>query len=131
MRGVILVLAGAAILLMVGYQFSHTFLAILLVSLVWGGVWAPTMALYDGVLVTETKARGFNYGSLRVWSSVAFIAGRRDLRRGGRPQRAVLGALCRLRRASCCSCRSRCCCRRPKRSIATRASTRRSASSTC
>jgi PPP family 3-phenylpropionic acid transporter len=33
------------------------------------------MALYDGVLVTETKARGFNYGSLRVWSSVAFILG--------------------------------------------------------
>ena len=60
---------------MVGYQFSHGFLAILLVSLVWGAVWAPTMALYDGVLVTETKARGFNYGSLRVWSSVAFILG--------------------------------------------------------
>ena len=33
------------------------------------------MALYDGVLVNETKARGFNYGSLRVWSSVAFILG--------------------------------------------------------
>ena len=31
--------------------------------------------IYDGVLVTETKARGFNYGSLRVWSSVAFILG--------------------------------------------------------
>ena len=41
----------------------------------WGAVWAPTMALYDSVLVTETKARGFNYGSLRVWSSVAFIPG--------------------------------------------------------
>ena len=74
-RGVILALASAAILLMTGYQFSYGFLAILLVSLVWGGVWAPTMALYDGVLVTETKARGFNYGSLRVWSSVAFILG--------------------------------------------------------
>jgi PPP family 3-phenylpropionic acid transporter len=45
------------------------------VSLLWGAVWAPTMALYDGMLVTETKARGFNYGSLRVWSSVAFILG--------------------------------------------------------
>ena len=74
-RGLILALASAAILLMIGYQFSHGFLAILLVSLVWGAVWAPTMALYDGVLVTETKARGFNYGSLRVWSSVAFILG--------------------------------------------------------
>jgi PPP family 3-phenylpropionic acid transporter len=74
-RGVILVLAGAATILLTGYQFSYSFLAILAVSLVWGGVWAPTMALYDGVLVTETKARGFNYGSLRVWSSVAFILG--------------------------------------------------------
>ena len=74
-RGVILVLAGAATFLLTGYQFSYTFLAILLVSLVWGGVWAPTMALYDGILVNETRARGFNYGSLRVWSSVAFIAG--------------------------------------------------------
>ena len=74
-RGLILALASAAILLVIGYQFSHGFLAILLVSLVWGAVWAPTMALYDGVLVTETKARGFNYGSLRVWSSVAFILG--------------------------------------------------------
>jgi PPP family 3-phenylpropionic acid transporter len=33
------------------------------------------MALYDGVLVNETRARGINYGSLRVWSSVAFILG--------------------------------------------------------
>lgn len=74
-RGLILALASAAILLMIGYQLSHGFLAILLVSLLWGMVWAPTMALYDGVLVTETKARGFNYGSLRVWSSVAFILG--------------------------------------------------------
>ena len=74
-RGVLLVLAGAATFLLTGYQFSYTFLAILLVSLVWGGVWAPTMALYDGILVNETRARGFNYGSLRVWSSVAFIVG--------------------------------------------------------
>ena len=74
-RGVILVLAGVATFLMTGYQFTTTFLAILLVSFVWGGVWAPTMALYDGILVNETRARGFNYGSLRVWSSVAFILG--------------------------------------------------------
>jgi len=74
-RGLILALAGAALLLTAGYQLSYGFFAILAVSLVWGAVWAPTMALYDGVLVTETKARGFNYGTLRVWSSVAFILG--------------------------------------------------------
>lgn len=74
-RGMMLALAGAAIVLMAGYELSWGFLAILLVSLAWGAVWAPTMALYDSVLVTETKARGFNYGSLRVWSSVTFILG--------------------------------------------------------
>ena len=74
-RGVILALAATATILMTGYQFSYGFLAILAVSLVWGGVWAPTMALYDGVLVNETRARGINYGRLRVWSSVAFILG--------------------------------------------------------
>ncbi|CAN5910983.1 MFS transporter [soil metagenome] len=74
-RGLMLALAGAAILLTVGYHLSYGFLAILAVSLVWGAVWAPTMALYDSMLVTETKARGINYGSLRVWSSVTFILG--------------------------------------------------------
>ena len=74
-RGVLLAMAVAATLLMTGYEFSHTALTIFVVTLMWGGVWAPTLALYDGVLVTETKARGFNYGSLRVWSSVAFVLG--------------------------------------------------------
>ena len=74
-RAVILALASAATILMTGYQFAYGFLAILAVTLVWGGVWAPTMALYDGVLVNETRARGYNYGTLRVWGSVAFILG--------------------------------------------------------
>jgi len=61
--------------MMGAYQLSTTFLALLLVGLLWGCVWSPTMALYDGLLVNEAKARGFVYGTLRVWSSVAFIAG--------------------------------------------------------
>jgi MFS transporter, PPP family, 3-phenylpropionic acid transporter len=74
-RGVLLALAVAATVLGTGYEFSHSFLAILAVSLVWGVVWSPTMALYDGVVVNGTRARGINYGRLRVWSSVAFILG--------------------------------------------------------
>jgi len=74
-RGMLLALAGAAIVMMGAYQLSYTFLALLLVGLLWGCIWSPTMALYDGLLVNEAKARGFVYGTLRVWSSVAFIAG--------------------------------------------------------
>jgi PPP family 3-phenylpropionic acid transporter len=75
LRGLLLALAGAAIVMMGAYQFSYSFLALLLVGVLWGCVWSPTMALYDGVLVNEAKARGFIYGNLRVLGSIAFIAG--------------------------------------------------------
>jgi PPP family 3-phenylpropionic acid transporter len=75
LRGMLLALAAAAIVMMGAYQLSTTFLALLLVGVVWGCVWSPTMALYDGVLVNEAKARGFVYGNLRVLGSIAFIAG--------------------------------------------------------
>src|SRR5262249_34628167 len=70
LRAMLLGLAGAAIVMMGVYQLSYTFLALVLVGLVWGCIWSPTMALYDGLLVNETRARGFAYGSLRMWSSV-------------------------------------------------------------
>jgi PPP family 3-phenylpropionic acid transporter len=75
LRGMLLALAASAIVMMGAYQLSYSFLALLLVGLLWGCVWSPTMALYDGLVVNEAKARGFVYGRLRVWSSVAFIAG--------------------------------------------------------
>src|SRR5690348_12640484 len=75
LRGMLMALGVAAVVMMGAYQLSHTFLALLLVGLLWGVVWAPTMALYDGVLVNETRARGLIYGKLRLWGSVAFILG--------------------------------------------------------
>ena len=75
LRGILLVLAIGATLLMGAYQVSYSFLALLLVGLVWGWIWSPVLALYDGVLVNEAKARDFTYGRLRMWGSVAFIAG--------------------------------------------------------
>lgn len=75
LRGMLVALSAAAIIMMGAYQASYTFLALLLVGLIWGAVWAPTMALYDGVLVNEARARGLIYGRLRLWGSVAFILG--------------------------------------------------------
>jgi len=75
LRGMLLVLAVASALIMGLYQLSYSFPALLLVGAVWACVWGPILALYDGVLVNEAKARGFVYGTLRVWGSVAFIAG--------------------------------------------------------
>ena len=64
-----------AIVLMGAYELSHGFLAIFIVTMIWGFVWSPPMPLYDGVLVTETKRHGFDYARIRMWSSVAFILG--------------------------------------------------------
>lgn len=75
LRGMLLALSVSAVVMMGAYQFSYTFLALLLVGLIWGAVWSPTMALYDGVLVNEARARGLVYGKLRLWGSVAFILG--------------------------------------------------------
>src|SRR5262245_11655586 len=75
LRGMLLALAVASALIMGLYQLSYSFVALLLVGLVWACMWGPILALYDGVLVNEAKARGFAYGRLRVWASVAFITG--------------------------------------------------------
>jgi len=75
LRGLLFGLSAAALVMMGGYQISYTFLALLVVGLLWGVVWSPIMALYDGVLVNEARARGIVYGRLRLWGSVAFILG--------------------------------------------------------
>ncbi|MBS0550183.1 MAG: MFS transporter [Proteobacteria bacterium] len=75
LRSLLFGLSILAVVMLVGYEFSYTFLALMLVGLIWGVVWSPIMALYDGVLVNEARARGFVYGRLRLWGSVAFIAG--------------------------------------------------------
>jgi PPP family 3-phenylpropionic acid transporter len=75
LRTMLFTLAIGAIVTMGAYQLAYSFVPLLLVGLVWGCIWSPSMALYDGVLVNEAKARGFTYGTLRMWGSVAFIAG--------------------------------------------------------
>ncbi len=75
LRGLLFFLSLAGVVMMGAYEISHTFLALLLTGLIWGIVWSPIMALYDGVLVNEAKRRGIVYGRLRMWGSVAFIVG--------------------------------------------------------
>ena len=75
LRGMLVALSAAAVVMMGAYQLAWTFTALLLVGLIWGAVWSPTMALYDGILVNEARARGLVYGRVRMWGSVAFICG--------------------------------------------------------
>ncbi len=75
LRGLLLALCLASLVMMGAYQLAYSFLALLLVGVVWGCVWAPINALYDSVLVTETRARGLVYGQVRLWPSIAYIVG--------------------------------------------------------
>ena len=74
-RGVMVTLGLATVVMVGAYELSYSFLAIFLVTMVWGFLWSPPMPLYDGVLVTETRKHGLDYARVRMWSSVAFIAG--------------------------------------------------------
>ena len=89
LRGMLLVLAVGATVLMGVYQLSYSFLALLLVGLVWGWIWSPVLALYDGVLVNEAKARDFIYGTLAHVGLGRLHRRHPDLWRGGRPFRAA------------------------------------------
>jgi PPP family 3-phenylpropionic acid transporter len=74
-KGVIVTLGLGAVVMIGAYQLSYSFLAIFVVTMIWGFLWSPPMPLYDGVLVTETKKHGLDYARVRMWSSVAFICG--------------------------------------------------------
>jgi PPP family 3-phenylpropionic acid transporter len=74
-RGVMVTLGLATVAMVGAYELSYSFLAIFVVTMVWGFLWSPPMPLYDGVLVTETRKHGLDYARVRMWSSVAFIAG--------------------------------------------------------
>jgi PPP family 3-phenylpropionic acid transporter len=74
-RGVMVALGGGAVAMILAYDFSRGFLAIFVITMIWGFLWSPPMPLYDGILVTETRRRGLDYARVRLWSSVAFIGG--------------------------------------------------------
>ena len=74
-RGVMVALAVAAVVMMGAYRVLLRLPRHLLVTMVWGCMWSPSMPLYDGVLVTETALAASIYGALRMWGSVAFIVG--------------------------------------------------------
>jgi PPP family 3-phenylpropionic acid transporter len=128
LRGMLLALAVAAIVMMGVYQLSYTFVGLLLIGLLWGCVWSLTMALYDGVLVNEARDSAASSTALRVWGSVAFIAGTLCARWQStisvRPRCSMSVGW-----ASSACCRSRSSCRVAVPMRAAPASTRRSASS--
>ena len=64
--------SGAAVLLLLFR--AEGFLAILLVTLAFQLAWTAVMPLTETVAMGGVKARGLDYGRMRLWGSLSFIA---------------------------------------------------------
>ena len=65
-------LVGAVLVLMLG--LVETFLPFALLSLVYGFVYAPTLALTNSISLTHVADRDRDFGPIRVWGTVGWIA---------------------------------------------------------
>ena len=57
----------------VGLYWTQSFWPILLVFALQGAVFAPYIPVVESMLITGVRRWGFDYGSMRLWASVAFI----------------------------------------------------------
>jgi MFS transporter, PPP family, 3-phenylpropionic acid transporter len=67
-------LAVFAFLFFAFYFVSETFWPILLVTIVFSSCWGAMQPLGESLTMLTAKAAGFEYGRIRLWGSLAFIA---------------------------------------------------------
>ncbi len=73
-RPMIVALAIAGALVIGGFGFAHGFAALLALSLGFALAGPPQTPLADGLAIRHAGARRFDYGRVRVWGSVGYIA---------------------------------------------------------
>jgi PPP family 3-phenylpropionic acid transporter len=73
-RLVIAVCLGVALLAGLALVPASGFWPILGLILLWSLFWTPAVPLTEGYAVTESARRGADYGRVRVWGSISFIA---------------------------------------------------------
>jgi PPP family 3-phenylpropionic acid transporter len=72
-RTIVMIWSGVVSLLTtIALFYTYTFWPVLLVYALQSLFYAPYVPIADAVLVTGVRRWGFDYGSLRVWGSVAF-----------------------------------------------------------
>jgi PPP family 3-phenylpropionic acid transporter len=74
-RALMLALLALAVAALVAQEWAYGFWPLWLATLVWGASWHPLLSLGEGVAVNVTRQHGLDYGRVRVWGSVTFIAG--------------------------------------------------------
>ncbi len=67
-------LAGISVLSFALFAFAHDFWPIVLVSLLFFSLWPPVMSLGESLTVMAAQRDGFEYGRVRLWGSLAYIA---------------------------------------------------------
>ena len=72
-KPLIVLLAGLAAVLYCLYPFGHSFTVLLIISLVASTTWSAGQPLGESLTVIVAKERGFEYGRVRLWGSIAFI----------------------------------------------------------
>jgi len=73
-RRLMAVLAIAAFVSFVLFSFADGFWPLLAVSLLFYIVWPPIMPLGESLTMLAARDRGIDYGRVRLWGSLAFIA---------------------------------------------------------
>lgn len=73
-KRMMLILAAAATGIAACLSVAWGFWAILFVALLYTAVHAPLMPLGDNVALLTARERGLDYGRMRLWGSLAFIA---------------------------------------------------------
>ena len=68
-------MAGAAVVAAAGFLFAESFAAVLAISLALTIASGAAPPLVDAITLTGVRRLGFDYGSVRLWGSLAFVTG--------------------------------------------------------
>jgi PPP family 3-phenylpropionic acid transporter len=74
-RPLMLTLAVVATATLVALEWAYGFWPLWVATLVWGAAWHPLLSLGESVVVTATRRHALDYGRIRIWGSITFIAG--------------------------------------------------------
>ncbi|OHC83942.1 MAG: hypothetical protein A3G73_07040 [Rhodospirillales bacterium RIFCSPLOWO2_12_FULL_67_15] len=73
-RSIMLALVAGATVCFAAFFFVDGFVPILLVNLFFFALWTPVMPLGESLTLLAARTRGFDYGRVRLWGSLSFVA---------------------------------------------------------
>lgn len=74
-RGVLIGLAVASVAVFAGFPLVEGFAALLIAQLLWSGVFNAQIPIGESHTVATVREQGLDYGRVRLWGSLTFIAG--------------------------------------------------------